>query len=765
MLTPVGALFDKGKLIMKKLFAALLITVLSIVGLCACGGIEFELNFIVDSEIYDTVKTSGKEVVEIPTNPTKDGYTFGGWYWDKDEWNKPFTANSLLDAPISSNMSVYAKWNCVHSASDWIIDTEATCKAEGAKHKECTECGEVLETGTIDKLTTHTPVEAVTENYVDSTCKTEGSYNSVVYCSVCGEKLSNEAKTVEKKNHTPSDWITDTEATCKAAGAKHKECTACRDVLETGTIEKLTTHTPAEAVTENHVDSTCKAEGSYNSVVYCSVCGEKLSSEAKVVAKKDHTPGGGGKCTFCNLIVRGTEGVVYNVSGDGTHAVVVSYIGSAKNVVIAEEYDGKPVTKIKNNAFDGKSINSILIPDSIMEIGDYAFYNCSTMTDVTVGNGLLSVGTDAFALCTGLMSVHITDISKWCAISFENHSANPLSCANDLYIGTEAVRNLVIPVGVESIGNYAFYNCIFITDLTISNGVVSIGSSAFSYCRSITEITVPESVESIGSSAFSFCTGLSNATLGNGVINIGANAFDGCSSLTSVTVGNKLKNIGDYAFANCPILASVNIPESTVRIGDYAFSLSGLTALTVPNSVKSIGDYAFYGCSGLGRVNLGSGIVSIGDSAFYGCRAIEDITIPDSVTVIGDFAFSACYGLTNLYINDIAKWCAISFGNYDSNPLNYASNFYVGGELLTELVIPDGVTSIGNYTFYGWDSLSSLTVRNGLTSVGAWAFYGCTALENIYYTGTEAEWNAITKGTGWDNGTGSYTATYNHTGE
>ena len=281
---------------------------LSIVGLSSClGGVEFELNFVVDGEAYDTIKTSGNEIVKIPTDPTKEGYTFDGWYWDNGVWEKPFTANSLLDAPISSNMSIYAKWDCIHTASDWITDSEATCKAEGARHKECTKCEEVLETGTIEKLTTHTPAEAVKENFVDSDCETEGSYNSVVYCSVCEKKISSEAKVVEKKEHTPSDWITDSEATCKVEGTKHKECTKCEEVLETGTIEKLTTHTPAEAVKENFVDSDCETEGSYNSVVYCSVCEKKISSEAKVVEKKAHTPSGWIEDTPATCKTEGTK--------------------------------------------------------------------------------------------------------------------------------------------------------------------------------------------------------------------------------------------------------------------------------------------------------------------------------------------------------------------------------------------------------------------------------------------------------------------------
>ena len=165
--------------------------------------------------------------------------------------------------------------SCQHTSSDWITDKAATCKEAGSKHKECTACEEVLETASIDKLTTHTPGEAVTENYVDSNCETEGSYNLVVYCSVCNEKLSTEAKTVEKKPHTPSDWITDKEATCKEAGSKHRECIACEEVLETASIDKLTTHTP---VTDPRVEPTFTTTG-LTEGSHCNVCGVVLVAQ------------------------------------------------------------------------------------------------------------------------------------------------------------------------------------------------------------------------------------------------------------------------------------------------------------------------------------------------------------------------------------------------------------------------------------------------------------------------------------------------------
>ena len=241
---------------MKKALILLLVALLCI-GFVACTTpLEFKINFVVDNNIYKTIYTTGNEAITIPQNPTKAGYTFDGWYWDEGEWQKPFTANSLLDAPLSSDMNVYAKWKHTHALSDWMIDKESTCTEKGSRYKVCTICNEIVETESLE-LSEHTPASAKTENYVDSTCTKAGSYDSVVYCSVCEKKISTTTVTIEKKSHSESDWITDKEATCKEVGSKHKECTVCGEKTETVTIDKLSTHTPAEAVREDVSDASC----------------------------------------------------------------------------------------------------------------------------------------------------------------------------------------------------------------------------------------------------------------------------------------------------------------------------------------------------------------------------------------------------------------------------------------------------------------------------------------------------------------------------
>ena len=148
----------------------------------------------------------------------------------------------------------------------------------------------------------------------------------------------------------------------------------------------------------------------------------------------------------------------------------------------------------------------------------------------------------------------------------------------------------------------------------------------------------------------------------------------------------------------------------------YAYR-DNIKIVIIKNSVESIGDYAF-DCCNLTSVTIGNSVTSIGSYAFNGC-SITSIAIPNSVTSIGSYAFSSCRSLTSVHINDIAAWCAISFG---SNPLSYAHNLYLNDELVKDLVIPDTVTSIGDYAFFGCTGLTSVTIPNSVTSIGNYTF-------------------------------------------
>ena len=213
------------------------------------------------------------------------------------------------------------------------------------------------------------------------------------------------------------------------------------------------------------------------------------------------------------------------------------------------------------------------------------------------------------------------------------------------------------------------------------------------------------------------------------VTSILSSAFKNCSSLASVVIGNNVKSVGEYAFYNCSKLTSVIIGNSVTSISVCAFyECSKLTSVIIPDSVTSIGNSAFYKCSSLTSVAIGDSVTSIGESVFYSCNSLTSIVIPDSVTSIGESAFYDCSNLTSVVIpNSVTSIGTLAFYN--------CSN-------LTSVVIPNSVTSIGTRAFYNCSNLISVVIGNSVVSIDAFAFYS-SSIKDVYYMGSEQEWNAI----------------------
>ena len=208
---------------------------------------------------------------------------------------------------------------------------------------------------------------------------------------------------------------------------------------------------------------------------------------------------------------------------------------------------------------------------------------------------------------------------------------------------------------------------------------------------------------------------------------IKARAFVSSSRLTSVSIPSSMKTIEEGAFAYCYGLTSIEIPDGVTSIGKSAFSECGnLTSVVLPDGLTSILDETFYGCHRLSSINIPEGVTSIGRDAFNRCDSLTSITIPSSLTKIEKYAFFKCTGLKKVVIKDIAAWCSINFVGSDSNPLSIAKHIYSDEDTeIKKLVIPEGVTSIGNNAFSGCDSLNSVLLPYSLTNIGEFTFYGC----------------------------------------
>ena len=269
-------------------------------------------------------------------------------------------------------------------------------------------------------------------------------------------------------------------------------------------------------------------------------------------------------------------------------------------------YSVKEGTRIIcNHAFADCSLPNIAIPDSVTDIGDYAFEYCCSLSNMVIPNSVTSIGDYAFYGCRSL-------------------------------------SNIVIPDSVTKIGDYTFSVCSSLSKIVIPNSVTKIGDYAFSDCSSLSKIVIPNSVTKIGDYAFSDCSSLSKIVIPDSVTDIGDYAFAHCS-LSNIAIPDSVTAIGYGAFSGCRSLSNIVISDSVTKIGDYAFSVcSSLSKIAIPDSVTDIGDYAFEYCSSLSNIVIPNSVTSIGAYAFYGCRSLSNIVIPDSVTTIGYGAFSGC---------------------------------------------------------------------------------------------------------------------------
>ena len=753
-------------------FVFLLVFVVSASLFVGCGKVDFKLNFVVDGEVYATISTNGEESIKLPANPEKEGYIFDGWYWDNEVWKKPFTANSLLDTPLSSDMSVYAKFEkeeAVKGTQAEFIGFEKT--GENKYLKKVSNDTEIFSLGTSVKVNSKSSWQLSSDVYGNNVIASKTATLSVgdnnYYVNVIADDGTMQLYVLNIRRR---EIYTVTFADCDAK-TQYVEEDSCAVAPETANRNGYTFESWNFDFTAPIVENTI-INAKWNVVTYnieYDLNGGENNSEnpsTYTIESEDiilQTPSKTGYdfVGWYQTADFGDEKIIaiplgstknkklyakwkskYFLFSNGTITGLTDYGKTCSEVVIPKKLYDITVTSIGGSAFRGcMSLTSVTIPDSVTSIGDYAFSYCRSLTSIIVPDSVTSIGGEAFYDCTGLSVYYVGDVASWCGIS---GLGNIMFSSRTLYIGGKRIEGeFVIPDSVTSIGSSAFYGCTGLTSVVIPDSVTNIGNSAFRGCTGLTNVTIPDSVTSIGDYAFYGCTGLTSVVIPDSVTSIGNSAFRGCIGLTNVTIPDSVTSIGNSAFSGCTGLASVTIGNRVTSIGDWTFNgCAGLTSVIIPDSVTSIGNYVFDGCSGLTEIYYKGNIASwCGISGLYnmmfssrtlyiGGKKVEgELIISDGVTSVGNFAFYGCKGLTSVIIPDSVA----SIGSYA---------FY-GCASLASVTIGNRVTSIGDWTFNGCAELTSVIIPDSVTSIGNYAFYGCSGLAEIYYKGNIASWCGI----------------------
>ncbi len=451
-------------------------------------------------------------------------------------------------------------------------------------------------------------------------------------------------------------------------------------------------------------------------------------------------------------------------------------------VVIPDYYEGLPVVRVADEGFGGDGTldsfrntvtTGVALPETLVEIGDYAFGNCTALKEIVIPDGVVSLGRGVFDEDEDLLR----------AVLPSSLSEIP----DRLFFGCTALYDVSIPAtaAVKVIGGGAFRGCEDLTSVEIPSSVESIGAGAFASCSGLTAVELPASVTSIGASAFANCSGISSFTVPAGVTRLENYLFYECSSLSEITFPAQVSYVGDLVFrgtawlerqpgpvylvgnvlAAYPVCApgggEVVVPSGTV-ISQEVFAGTNVRSVTIedgctlrePASLFEgaaalqevdlpsdfiVGINAFRDCSSLASVSLAEGITQLGSNAFYGCSSLEELVFPESITQFGSNAFYGCSSLRELVFPEDAELDVQVFsGNTALErivlPRSISSlpmGFFGGCTALLTVELPAGITALPNSLFSGCSSLTGVTFLGEITSIGRGAFADCTSLRSF----------------------------------
>ena len=417
---------------------------------------------------------------------------------------------------------------------------------------------------------------------------------------------------------------------------------------------------------------------------------------------------------------------------------------------VPSSYNGLPVTRIHDSAFEGNTtLRTVTIPSSIKSIGDSAFEGCSALKTVDFSQGLETIERDAFKNCKSLAELNLPpglkSIDGWAFYGMSSLKTlefpESIEYLGDGLFSSSGIEKVAIPKNIDGITDSMFQNCQSLNEVILHEGVTKIGANAFrkssykfddydqitSYgvyafaeCQNFPDkIVIPEGTTFVGAGLF-YKSAVKVVEMSEGVTEIPDNCFYGCWALTSVKVPDSVKRIGSNAFSNCTALnTSIHIPASLEEIGSYAFYGYKMgDRIELPVSARLLGEGAFRE-SKIIYMSISAVDASIGRDFCRDCKELYKVSI-DSGT-IGDYAFYGCENLTQVDFayDNVLGVRSIGEGAFSCSGIRRELNIY------------GSLTSIGPYAFAHCSDLYYVRMPNSVKEVGEGAFMNCTSLQHV----------------------------------
>ena len=418
------------------------------------------------------------------------------------------------------------------------------------------------------------------------------------------------------------------------------------------------------------------------------------------------------------------DGIDYDVKSD--HVVLLDCQDSVKGeVIIPETIKGRPVTVIRENAFEScSSLEKIELPQSVKEIGDNAFLWCTSLKEVVIPDSVTKIGRSAFYSCNSLAEINIPDsITELGINTFSNCKylkkvtlgKAVASIGTDCFSSCILLTEITIPKTVKS-ANYAFENS-GLKKVTFEDGIDIIPSYMFVNAKEITDIVIPDSVKKIGQSAFSNCSGLKKVKLGKSVSAIGLDCFSQCQSLTEIFIPKTVKSAG------------------------YAFENSGLEKITFEDGTDTILSHICASAKKLRKPVIPEGVETIEEGAFTNCESLNECLLPESLTTMGMYVFSNCKNLKEIVIPSNVIHTNYSFDNSGVETMIFKEGMEavpqriaINAKNLKTVYLPDSVSKIGNSAFENCINLETIKSNRTIFEFYENSFANCDKLSDARFS-------------------------------